>query len=135
MEPTLVPTKVRLVRGRGEEAEIQYPVIMPSTWFSFLLENHPKVLLGGHQLHEVQRWKTMFHELWEWLHVIEHDNCSLDDDYSGCCRIPIMIHGDEGSGRNKNPIMVISVQPLVGWRGPNHLNMSSKLCYNGLSKS
>ncbi|CAE7818489.1 unnamed protein product, partial [Symbiodinium necroappetens] len=36
-----------------------------------------------------------------------------------------MIHGDEGRGRNKSPLMVISVQPLVGWRGPNYLNMSS----------
>ncbi|CAE7691884.1 unnamed protein product [Symbiodinium sp. CCMP2592] len=35
-----------------------------------------------------------------------------------------MVHGDEGRGRNKVATMVIAVQPLVSWLGPEFVNMS-----------
>jgi len=40
--------------------------------------------------------------------------------------VPIYIHGDEGRGLVKKPLMVISYQPVFSWRGPDSTNTSAK---------
>ena len=125
---TLVPTKVKVLQRCRQQADVPFPVLLPTSWFKFLLLNHPKVLLGGYELAEVSCWQQLFRDVWSRLNVIEascysSDRDALEDD-AETCRIPIMVHGDEGRGRNKVTTMVISVQPLVGWLGPEFLNMS-----------
>ena len=86
------------------------------------------MLLGGHELAAVSEWTQLFQDVWSRLKVIEascysEDLDALEDD-AETCRIPIMVHGDEGRGRNKVTTMVIAVQPLVSWLGPEFVNMS-----------
>ena len=125
---TFVETKVKVLQRRRQEAEVPFPVLLPSSWFKFLLLNHPKVLLGGHELEAVSCWQQLLQDVWSRLQIIEascysEDLDALQDD-ADTFRIPVMIHGDEGRGRNKVPTMVIAVQPLVGWLGPEFVNMS-----------
>ena len=125
---TFITTKVKVLQRRRQEAEVPFPALLPSSWFKFLLLNHPQVLLGGHELAAVSEWTQLFQDVWSRLKVIEascysEDLDALEDD-AETCRIPIMVHGDEGRGRNKVTTMVIAVQPLVSWLGPEFVNMS-----------
>ena len=38
--------------------------------------------------------------------------------------VPIAIHGDEGRGKVKCPIMILAWQPLISWRGPEFVNIA-----------
>ena len=38
--------------------------------------------------------------------------------------VPIYVHGDEGRGKYKLPIMVEAFQPAVSFRGDSHKNSS-----------
>ena len=40
------------------------------------------------------------------------------------CTVPLYIHGDEGRGKYKLPIMVESIQPCISFRGTSHKNSS-----------
>ena len=41
--------------------------------------------------------------------------------------IPMAMHGDEGRGKAKHPVMVLSVQPIIGPQGPDYVNTSGNL--------
>ena len=41
--------------------------------------------------------------------------------------IPIAIHGDEGRGKTRKPIMIIAWQALIGYLGPAVTNLSGIL--------
>ena len=36
--------------------------------------------------------------------------------------VPVMLHGDEGRGLRHRPYMVISLQPVISYLGPQHNN-------------
>ena len=38
--------------------------------------------------------------------------------------IPVCVHGDEGRGKVRRPIMVLAFQPMVSWLGPAVVNSS-----------
>ncbi|CAJ1355888.1 unnamed protein product [Effrenium voratum] len=38
--------------------------------------------------------------------------------------LPVYLHGDEGRGQGKRPILVISFQPVMPWFGENEVNSS-----------
>ncbi len=44
--------------------------------------------------------------------------------------IPFLIHGDEGRGQCKRPVLVVSFQPIIGWSGEDHVNSSKYFAYN-----
>ena len=41
--------------------------------------------------------------------------------------LPIWIHGDEGRGLGKKPLLVVSYQPVIGWKGPTAVTSSGCL--------
>ena len=41
--------------------------------------------------------------------------------------LPVMLHGDEGRGQVKRPLMVVSFQPLLSCYGGNNLNSKGQL--------
>ena len=44
--------------------------------------------------------------------------------------VPYLIHGDEGRGQCKRPVLVVSFQPILGWSGEDHINSSKYVAYN-----
>ena len=41
--------------------------------------------------------------------------------------IPVLLHGDEGRGLAKVPVLVESLQPLISWMGGDVLNSLGRL--------
>ena len=116
------------MKGKPKIEEINYPVLLPSTWLRYLLTSCPEVILGGHDIQEQQAWTTMFGNFWEHFNKsmpgIEMNG--LDPEFC----IPIAIHGDEGRGHTRKPIMVLAWQPLVSYLGPAVTNTSgTPVCF------
>lgn len=71
--------------------------------------------MGGCTLDDPSAFMAKLQTFWRNYKVVDpslpffrkHD----ENSYSSC--VPIAIHGDEGRGRAKQPIMVISIQPLL----------------------
>ena len=54
VDVTYIKTPVRLVRGgRPQMTEIDYPVLLPSSWLRLMLNSCPEVILGGHPIESV----------------------------------------------------------------------------------
>lgn len=124
--------KVRVrVRQRNQKGKVRifdkkmgYPVIFLSDWFEKVMELHPKFFLGGFDLDNDQtKWKAMFSDFWRWFEDVDpshpiHQKPMEEKAYS----IPIALHGDEGRGLAKTPLMVWSFQVIIPSTGPNNLN-------------
>ena len=46
--------------------------------------------------------------------------------------IPVYLHGDEGRGLGKRPLLVISFQPVMSWVGANIIPSTKHLAIKGL---
>ena len=90
------------------------------------------MLLGGHSLEDPDAYCRMLRVFWQrFRHVRpEHDVYDRADAEAGFdlgfC-IPVAIHGDEGRGKLKRPVMVLSYQPLISFKGPRFVNSSGCL--------
>ena len=110
-----ITTKVRILRQRKVVSR-PWPVLYMSSFDKY----KGFYLVGGQKTwYEVQ---SMFTEFWA-RHASsggstpEHPNQTL----------PIWIHGDEGRGLGKRPLLVVSYQPVIGWRGPAAVTSSGCL--------
>ena len=105
--------------------EIDYPVLLPSSWLRLMLNSCPEVILGGHPIESVDGWGNMYRGFWH------HFNKSMPGVQMGGASpevsIPIAIHGDEGRGKTRKPIMIIAWQALIGYLGPAVTNLSGIL--------
>ena len=66
--------------------------------------------------------EQMFSQFWD---RYQHRDAFRPAEPSRC--IPMFVHGDEGRGQAKRPIMVLSVQPIYGWGGEEETNMKKRL--------
>ena len=105
--------------------KVKWPVLSMRSWFSFLLEHHPALVLGGHALHG--DWRQMFLQFWEeWrLEEPSHDVYSSGKPLQFC--LPYFTHGDEGQTTRKTPFMVESFQAAISWKGIGCTTMSGPL--------
>ena len=67
--------------------------------------------MGGHKLAELSKIRSMFEQFW--LRYKEVDDTNIPQDPAQT--IPIYLHGDEGRGQGKKPILVVGFQPLLHW--------------------
>ena len=128
IDVTFIDAPVRLVRGgRPKVTQINFPVLLPSSWFRYFLKSCPEVILGGHDLEPTADWSSMFQHFWE------HFNESMPGVHMNGLNpevcVPICIHGDEGRGKTHKPVMVISWQPLISSLGPAVTNSSGIPAY------
>ena len=117
IDVTHIDAPVRLIRGgRPKVTNVDFPVLLPSSWFRYILAECPEVLLGGHDMESVADWSSMFRGFWhsfnESMPGVQMNG--LNPEVS----IPICIHGDEGRGKTHKPVMVIAWQPLISYLGP-----------------
>lgn len=61
---------------------------------------------------------------WGTLARIWETHASVDDDQPPCPKrtTPFYIHGDEGRGQCKRPLLVLSFQPVLGWQKDATIN-------------
>ena len=119
-----VKIPIRRRKPKLQKQWVHYPVILPTTWVTYLLENHSPLLLAGHQIQAATQWTTEFSQFWD--KYLQRDP-SHPMNHHGPPRgntIPLYIHGDEGRGKFKLPIMVQCVQPVISWKGPLFKNSS-----------
>ena len=120
-----VPTRVRILRGKPKVSTTNFPVLYLSEWSKTLFSLGGKLLLGGFTLDDEAGFRQMFRQFWQdFKHVRpDLDLYTRDDiDYSMC--IPVGYHGDEGRGKLRRPVMILSYQFLIGHKGPDFSNMS-----------
>ena len=123
-----VLTKVTILSGKPRVETVHYPVLKLSAWSRQIFSSGGQMLLGGHSLNDEHGYRSMFRTFWERFEIVRPD---LDIyhregvDLSYC--IPICLHGDEGRGKLRRPIMVISYQPVITYKGPRYSNSSGFL--------
>lgn len=119
-----VKIPVRKRKPKVEKQWVHYPVILPSTWFSYLLENHSMLLLAGHDIKKVDAWNGELRQFWDTYlqcdpsHPMNHGGPPKE------FTIPLYIHGDEGRGKYRLPLMVQCIQPAISFKGTSFKNSS-----------
>eukprot|EP00439_Symbiodinium_sp_Y106_P055059 s324_g7.t1 len=104
---------------------VWYPCIYPSTWMSYLLKNQSYLVLGGVDIQEPSKWQGVLSDFWRLY--LQYDNCHIMNEPGSPAQthtIPLYLHGDEGRGKYKLPIMVEAIQPCLSWKGTAFKNSS-----------
>lgn len=109
--------------------EVFWPVLRIKSWIGYFLKYQPEVLLGGCRV-ESGAWKPMFESFWAHYRKMDpmHEVFT-----SGLCLqnvIPFSVHGDEGRGLARKPLMVLAWQLIIGHRGPGSCNDSTFFAHN-----
>lgn len=118
------PVRTRVAR-RWSVARKHWPVLYLSDWFKTCM-NHGEFqgffMLGGYKLHQLSDVEEMLETFWK-------NHAYINDHQPAVPRrtIPMYLHGDEGRGQGKRPLLVIGFQPIVGWAGVEHVNSSKYL--------
>lgn len=125
---TPVQVPVRLPRRRKVVTR-PWPVLLLSDWIKLVFEDSHYAgffLLGGYKMDQFEQAKRIFKTFWERRAHVEQDVPPFAET-----TIPIALHGDEGRGAGKRPILVIGYQPVVPWAGENVVNSSKYFGFHG----
>ncbi len=107
-------------------SQIYWPVLRIKNWLHFLLEHKPEILLGGCTL-ESGSWRSMFADFWGSYKLMDPTHEVFASGYNLEMVIPYSIHGDEGRGLAKKPLMVLAWQLIISHLGPQVCNDSTFL--------
>ena len=121
-----VPVPVLDMTGKPKKIVAQYPVLMPSCWVKCVFEQWAgQPLLGGHCLDDECAWRNMSSTFWaRWENVRPDMEVFSTNEYDLSLCVPLTLHGDEGRGKLRRPVMITAVQPLISWKGPLYTNSS-----------
>ena len=126
--------KVRTKHGRRKrsirEIVVKYPVILLTNWMKTILQKSPRFLLGGHDIGG-SAYMDMLEEFWDNFRLVDDSHPIYQKDPSRRKRtIPIALHGDEGRGLSRAPVLILSYQVLIPFTGVESLNASVQLALN-----
>ena len=128
MKVSFVRLWVRTSRRRVHLIPTNYPLLRLPDWVSCSFQYGGQFFLGGCTLDDPSAFIMKLQTFWRNYKVVDPSlpffRKNDESSYSSC--VPIAIHGDEGRGRAKQPIMVISVQPLLPL-GEKKSNMEGRL--------
>lgn len=79
-------------------------------------------LLGGLTLNNLPEIRAKLARFWKNLEMVDGEATRFPEQ-----TIPFMIHGDEGCGQAKRPVLIVSFQPVLGWKKDAHLTMDDIL--------
>ena len=95
---------------------VEHPVLGLMDMLTFMLNNYSFLLLGGHALEDPSgNWKTVLQQFWqrfEWhdpTHPIFRDVTRRERSYC----IPLMVYGDEGTGKRRMPVWLLCWKPVL----------------------
>ena len=118
-----IPVKIR---KPSQVISKQWPVLHLSSWLrTCMTDPHYGVffVLGGKTLDQLDEVHDMFSRFWQRYSYVDG---SLAPPSPGSA-IPIFIHGDEGRGQGKRPLMIVSFQVVIPWSGEDVVNNSKIL--------
>ena len=131
MKVDAVKAPIRKIhKSRIKKVQMDFACLLPSSWLAYSLSIGGEPFLGGHCLDSGHLFEEMFAGFWEKYQLLNADFPFFSrPDYPAVAKysIPVLIHGDEGRGSSKRPIMCFSIQPLVGWLGISKVNSSGLL--------
>ena len=128
---SLVKVPVRKRRPVVKKEIVWFPVLYPSSWIPFLLQHHSYLLLGGLDLHEPDKWQRALDEFWGKYKACDKDHIMHEASAPPTTHtVPIYIHGDEGRGKYRLPIMDEAFQPCLSFQGTAYKNSSGSLPRN-----
>ena len=111
---TTVTAPVRLSkRGSSKKAKIQYPVLQLSDWCRCIFKLGGHFLMGGWNLDQADAFGETLQLFWRRFQCYHPDLPFYAESHDWKYCIPFALHGDEGRGAGKKPIMVISAQPMI----------------------
>ena len=96
---------------------VKYPVLKPSDWARCSLSKGGHIFLGGNDLedHGAEFGKTL-EQFWSRFRETD-PNLPFFTDFPSReawrTAIPLAVHGDEGRGRLKRPVMVLATQIVI----------------------
>lgn len=116
-----LPRKRKIVGG-------PWPCLHLSDWIRCCFERFAGFFfLAGLTMDSWEEAQDNFRTFWSRYSKLHGDAVSHPES-----TVPIYIHGDEGRGQCKRPLLVISFQPIMAWGGPNVVNSSKLLSQHGL---
>ena len=120
-----VKLRLRVHRPRVRQVQQDYPFIGLMDWGRFLLENHSEHMLGGFHISEESKYTDMFSRFWRNYYELDPDHMVYSQFNSSQMGwvVPYAIHGDEGRGKAKIPILITSYQMVIGVGGEDATNM------------
>ena len=120
---TSVTTPIRLSRRR-KVMERPWPVLHLSDWLRVGFNNPYDgfYFLGGLKMDNLKSVESMLDNFWKKNAYMEGDAPSYPKR-----TFPFMLHGDEGRGLAKRPLLVVSFQPVIGWTGGDNVNSTKYL--------
>ena len=70
-------------------------------------------------MEQLGEFEVELEQFWINYHTTDPSFCFFSSHSRSCWRraIPVAIHGDEGRGKGKNPVMVVSLQPVLPVKG------------------
>ena len=88
------------------------------------------MLLGGHNLSDEPAWQQELGEFWTRYRLMDptHPIFAYPEKLNNT--LPFLTHGDEGRGRNKQPLLTISFQGILSHYGSHRLNTSGRAGYH-----
>lgn len=129
-----VPIRARQKPGKGKKVlihkKVDFPVIHLSSWFVQIMESCPEFFLVGCAL-DSPDWGPFFSNFWRCYTDVDPDHpVHKKSEYEKRHCLPMALHGDEGRGLAKVPLMVWSFQVICPFSGPNDLNTTQFLPFN-----
>ena len=119
-----VRTPVR-IPGQRRKTNVNFPVLYPTSWARQILSDGGKLLLAGFSIEQEKQYRDVFRTFWSRFYNFRPDLDLYQQssfDVSTC--IPVALHGDEGRGKLRRAIMILSMQPVISYKGPMYTNMS-----------
>ena len=111
VEISTVRTSVRLSRRRPQKVPIDYPILRFSDWVECIFNFGGHFFLGGQSLDHADEFRGVLSDFWDKFHSSEPDFGLPKSQWGEC--IPIALHGDEGRGRQKQPVLVMAAQTII----------------------
>ena len=110
---------------RVRQVQQHYPFIGLMDWAQFLMENHSEHMLGGFHINEESKYVDMFSRFWRNYYELDPDHIVYSQFAANQMGwvVPYAIHGDEGRGKAKIPILITSYQMVIGVGGEDATNM------------
>ena len=115
----IIPVKMKVSRQKAVTNK-PWPVLHLSSWMKTCLENEEfggKFLLGGNNMDNLDKAEAMLSRFWAKYEKVQGDMPRVPHR-----TVPYLLHGDEGRGQVKRPLLIISFQGLIGWTGEDRVN-------------
>lgn len=125
-----IPLWIRYTRKRLAQSLVNYPVLRIPSWVECIFKHGGHFFLGGRTLDELPAVRQELRTFWQNYRAIDKDFPMFTEmpESKWGSLIPVAIHGDEGRGRLKNPVMVVSLQSLLPLHGKKTNMQGNSLC-------